>query len=568
MPEYREVKAMDKFIEEVLNTRAFWKCDLTVQNIWADATDKEQLKSSNVRVQAGHAYKLDTSCKCMRGQKDNQTPLFPPMWKGRGAAPISSLRLGPDSVSSTGHTVTLDFGPLVLSMAPLTHTSVQCYSRSTWETAVLQIPKKDRKFLVAIGFEFKDFVLAFLSADLMFQASSPIWRTKKDALAAPPPPPDIYDDFNGFLVLIVKYYEPRIASRGVGRGLMIIQMRTGDSPWRICGIGVYSLSEIFDRAGLSPWLTEGEVIRCPSRLARLCAAFYSFAYAVRHGNMLLKLLRPCMDKDTLTIAPTVNQRLKYKDMLTVWAKAFKQSKLYDFFEPNAVRPALTLDRCNLGALIFGEKEWARLGSAKSLVVDPLTVMFRRRGLLSKRTFLTPYDATSDVGYSTLFWEPGPLEAGSKKPSGYKRRPIHAFHLRKDVWTVAHPFPDNSVVMSGKKPSSVIYYEFTGSEKKAKLFLNIVKKDTGAVAVGPLEYCGNAVPVRINGRTQIAVAAMDPNLSMAIRIREICKQLRKKYKLEHDWVRRKEAMPQEVKDATDEETCARRIRFVQPVSVGA
>jgi len=55
--------------------------------------------------------------------------------------------------------------------------------------------------------------------------------------------------------------------------------------------------------------------------------------------------------------------------------------LYDTFEPNYIRAALTEKPLNLGTLIFGAEAWAAfhkvLGS--TTVTNPLEEMFRKRG---------------------------------------------------------------------------------------------------------------------------------------------------------------------------------------------
>lgn len=70
----------------------------------------------------------------------------------------------------------------------------------------------------------------------------------------------------------------------------------------------------------------------------------------------------------------------FEKKATFWSR--DTVKLYDFFEPADVRPALELTDCNLGRLIFGDKEWSRLQGFKSPRIDPLTAMFQRRGMFS------------------------------------------------------------------------------------------------------------------------------------------------------------------------------------------
>ena len=69
------------------------------------------------------------------------------------------------------------------------------------------------------------------------------------------------------------------------------------------------------------------------------------------------------------------------------------SSLIDVFEPTYIHAALTQKSLTLGSLIFGPEEWSRLcstiptpslsnlsnTSSSSVIEDPLTAMFRRRG---------------------------------------------------------------------------------------------------------------------------------------------------------------------------------------------
>jgi len=69
------------------------------------------------------------------------------------------------------------------------------------------------------------------------------------------------------------------------------------------------------------------------------------------------------------------------------------SHLIDIFEPTYICAALTQKSLTLGSLIFGSEEWGRLCSTipasfntanpgtSSVIEDPLTAMFHRRGAL-------------------------------------------------------------------------------------------------------------------------------------------------------------------------------------------
>jgi hypothetical protein len=105
-------------------------------------------------------------------------------------------------------------------------------------------------------------------------------------------PPDIYSDFTAFLHCVASWLSERSKAKQRNR-LACDIIRETCKVW--AGIGVYTVCELFfdsgmsitriryqgalivKCSGLSPFLSETEVFDNPSRTARLCAAFYSFA---------------------------------------------------------------------------------------------------------------------------------------------------------------------------------------------------------------------------------------------------------------------------------------------------
>ncbi|EPQ50513.1 hypothetical protein GLOTRDRAFT_133883 [Gloeophyllum trabeum ATCC 11539] len=511
MPEAREARAQQmygKMIMEAFIGRAY---NCTLINIWADATDAEQTEAednpshANKSARRGKVFVLDETCTSQRGQNNNQTPLIPNNWTPKLN---SKFQLnGSESISSAGKTVIIDFGHDVLSIAPLLHTSLQCYSSQTWYSSVVPVKKKGRA-KIGIAFEFANFVLAFCSLDLCFQ---PQWQSQE--LAPRDIPPDVYDKWEDFLKFVVAEYQHLLTNMAFGDGSILNHFQ--GSIWSRAGAGEYSWLEILAYAAIHPNLTVGEVIRSPSRLARLCAAFYMFIHQIAHDDGVE--LR-CLHPKTMTMAPTVEQRLKYKNMLLVQGKRRllctnqqaelidkyyetlqklrsqeqcwprETAKLYDCFEPNLIRAVLTRETCNLGALIFGQSEWKQLGGRTQKEVDPLTQMYRRHAPLSlaRRTFLP------QGYYESLFVEPRPR----------RFQPVFVYrYTDRNVWTFYRFFPTNSVARSGKPRFSGDYTEYTGDEMRNLLFETIVRRDNTNVALGPLEYCGNAVVVRLGGQSR-------------------------------------------------------------------
>lgn len=63
---------------------------------------------------------------------------------------------------------------------------------------------------------------------------------------------------------------------------------------------------------------------------------------------------------------------------TQWYRESAAS-LYDPFEPNYLKSALSDPEINLGGLIFGSNHWSFLGGSVPKTADPLTAMFKERG---------------------------------------------------------------------------------------------------------------------------------------------------------------------------------------------
>ncbi|KAJ7302580.1 hypothetical protein DFH08DRAFT_826462 [Mycena albidolilacea] len=355
-----------------------------------------------------------------------------------------------------------------------------------------------RKARVGMAFVFKDHVFAFLSSDLVFQ---PTWATSRAAL--PPPPSDFYSANWDFLDCLANWIRSRPNCDRNGLACDVIR----------------STRDVFLGIGLSLLLTEAEVFSNPSRTAR-------------------DLLRPAMKDGYL--APTVQQRMRYLDWLHVYAKdqtklparmavlvddytdqledlsglqmwfRYDMGTLYDVFEPTYVTEALSLPH-NLGHLIFGHETWVELGGRLSDGSDALTSLFSDEGRLSQSfsylrsqpiflaglldspTFLRPDH------YSPLFLPPADMNAYI-----CPRRYIHGSTICK---------------VEGKSSGAGMITEVKGEARRRTLFSYIVQQ-TRMVAIGPLEYCGNAHQVHIGSSTVIAPCFGDPTLPEYFAIRDL------------------------------------------------
>ncbi|GAW08106.1 hypothetical protein LENED_010147 [Lentinula edodes] len=309
-------------------------------------------------------------------------------------------------------------------------------------------------------------------------------------------------------------------------------------------------------AGVSPFLTAGEVFKSPSRTARLIEAYWCYCEVTYSDKLWKLLLRPAIHGGVL--APTQAQRLNYRH----WTEV--TTVLYDVFEPNRIRAALQRSERNLGHLIFSQSSWAAfLGELTSPATDPLTRMFGERGLTNSPTFLR-----DSQFYGSLF-----VNEGSRV-----ERQTYCYRFDKQYWSVTPAFPLNmfvnqkyasdwnigyeeavnkikdtttlelrwqrttlrSLLASGKHSTVSLqemiadrqaqlprwplsqFYAVTGVDRINLLFKTIVQKNTRDVAIGPLEYCGTGhIVLDSHGNKILTVCWADVgSLPLALLKREV------------------------------------------------
>ncbi|KAJ7726738.1 hypothetical protein B0H14DRAFT_3519017 [Mycena olivaceomarginata] len=418
---------------------------LAVEGIEIDASEKEA-----ARFRKGHPardglpYEIESDCTVKRGINKAQSPVYPPMWRTTSKTKSATnllQTLALKGLSYSYRALILDLGPLFLSIQWLTHTSVQMYPRSVYESTIKLVNTRMwlRKARVGMAFVFKDHVFAFLSLDLVFQ---PTWATSRAAL--PPPPSDFYSANWDFLDSLANWIRSRPNCDRNGLACDVIR----------------STRDVFLGIGLSLLLTDVEVFSNPSRTARFAAAYLQYLHRSRTG--LSDLLRPAM-KDWY-LAPTVQQRMRYLDWLHVYAKdqtklparmavlvddytdqledlsglqmwfRYDMGTLYDVFEPTYVTEALSLPH-NLGQLVFGHETWAQ--SELQLFAISANLPWRDAVAICK--------------------------------------------------------------VEGKSSGAGMITEVKGKARRHTLFSYIVQQ-TRMVAIGPLEYCGNAHQVHIGSST--------------------------------------------------------------------
>ncbi|KAF4571715.1 hypothetical protein EYR40_008235 [Pleurotus pulmonarius] len=505
MPEIRECIAHHIHFQHVFSKLNAENTNFRLLNLWADAKDGKEGKPSDeerkYHATDGKVMCLDSSCCIKRGTNRRQTPIWPPQCKpkGKGAMPevvLSSLEL--KGAQGTARTIHLDFGVLWISIAYLTHMSLQFYTKDMWYNSILTVPKKLRGFRVGLAFEFETHTLAFVTLDNVFQ---PNWAVSCDRL--PPTPSDVYADFHGFLCGVSSFVEGVLDSRKAC--LAADGMRT--STTRVFfGMGVYTLCEVFFMAGIPIHISIQDFCQSPSRVARLCLALWEYTRK-SHDNLWSDILKPAMVDNIL--APTRRQREQYSDWLMVYGKSRtllprRMAELIvkhetndvngegDIFEPGYLNIALQ-EHPYLGSLVFGESAWTHLGGSVG-GGDPLSSLFDKRSMLDAKSHINPEYYESIVPYDFM-------DKTRPRKQTYLYYQAHKT-CGKQLWTIA------------KIPSShaETFDLITGTERETRLFSNIVKK-SASVAIGPLEYCGNGrIMMTTHQKKRVFVVQGDPSLS--------------------------------------------------------
>ncbi|KIM34974.1 hypothetical protein M413DRAFT_14811 [Hebeloma cylindrosporum] len=360
-------------------------------------------------------YKKNLKERKEENKESNREPLFPAPYKVTPDNPnppsIKGLHLL--GIQTTSRAIILQFGrgekenkeELWLRLSYLTHTSIQILKKQDWIASVSTVPKK------------------------------PTWRLTFEELRETKP--DVYHQYNRFLENVVTWMRlhsprPQLACKAV---------RDANQVW--LGVGVYTVSEIFYMAGLSPFLTEEEVFDSPSRTARLCEALWAYNYK-SHTD-----LRPLLRKSLVDgiLAPTEEQRLAYKDWLHVYGKA--RSRVTPRLSDLVQQYSRELKR--LGC---SDQDWFRLGDTQILC------------LLDDSTHL------SAGHYDTLF-----SECPSDEPpkTFWRYCTTYTYTADKQIWSVVPNFPPNSQISVKTPLSKASIRQFLDKEREEAMFEYIVIK---------------------------------------------------------------------------------------------
>ncbi|KAJ7156231.1 hypothetical protein C8R46DRAFT_1294815 [Mycena filopes] len=521
-----------------------------VAAILADPTQAEAAaEPTGTRASAGHVYTLSSSSTICRGSAKSQTPVYPPLYSTKpteSSVPILDHGLVLVDAETHPRNVLLKFQDnkertYWCQVQLLKHTVSQIYNKSDWDNAICVVDSSSRGFKVGIAFEFKDHVLAFLTLDLLVQF---YWAEKRDQL--PAQQPDVYLEFPRFLEDLVVWIERRRSVRSCRTGNAMTLVRTTTDIF--AGAGVYTISEIWHMAGLSPNLTEAEVFDSPSRTARLCAAFFHFGKEAH--TTLWALVKRFLVDYVICVRP--DHRLLYSDRLHVYGKdrSYVTSRFnnllskfkatcdahsndeiwtreynscegpFDVFEPDLRFNALENKELNLGSLIFGYKLWDDLHSSAELPANRLRSDNALSRFFSTAPIPTNMSATwlSPLAYTYLFHD----DIKARRASHPRTLLYRA--SSSDIWSVIPAYPPNSAPIPRSKPgcsnskkspstptSSPTPMLESDSGTRAKALLNYIIQFTQDYTIGPLDYCGIARLIRGAGPDVIMYCKGDPRV---------------------------------------------------------
>ncbi|KAF7369166.1 hypothetical protein MVEN_00243800 [Mycena venus] len=201
--------------------------------------------------------------------------------------------------------------------------------------------------------------------------------------------PDVYLEFPHFLEDVVKWVADRRTRQTNRASNAMTLVRTSSDIF--AGAGVYTITELWHMAGLSPNLTEAEAV---------CEAH---------------------SRDPL------------------WVRRCTAAGPFDVFEPELIRHALEFEDINLGGLIFGEELWAKLRSDAGLPIACLSSDNTLARFYSNLSIAAEMSTSwlNPTAYTYLFHtNKGALRASHPLTILYRA-------ANTNIWSVIPAFPDNS-----------------------------------------------------------------------------------------------------------------------------
>ncbi|RXW15256.1 hypothetical protein EST38_g10596 [Candolleomyces aberdarensis] len=537
--EYREAQASYHVAREAL--RQFSQSPRRILGLWADLTKAEE---TTYNGEDGLVKPLNCNSMMLRGGSGRQTPLVAAefLCTPENLIPQKFTVMALVSVFFSVRALLIDLGTHWLELAYLTHTSVQVYTRERWD-GLLRVPKSTlqiRKFHVGLALETRDFTLAFVSMDKLFQ---PVWRTNEEG--PPPQITDVYTQFWSFLEGVADWIRSRIGKNENTSRMGLASTAIREANKIFGGVGGYTITELLAMAGIPACLREHDVFGNPSRVARLCLAFWTYAHTGE--KKLPALIKPAWHDGLL--APDEEQRKSYPGSMLLlfgkplvalparlahlvlehraavekytqlaltcnelWYREDHQTELPDPFEPAYIRPALEFSGVQLGHLVFGNQLWASLEQQAWFVSS---FILNVQDLIIIEGWLVTPTCLKAAEYSENLFSDLTVRQGRK-------------YL--DVYAIETPKPVELWSLIGIYPACCAdrfdrsRYTLTLADPESVSFA--AQSTENGVAVGPLEYSGNG-RMFVHGRVRkakIGRGYLDPTLTDS-NVERIARELR-------------------------------------------
>ncbi|KAF8974289.1 hypothetical protein BDZ97DRAFT_2052948 [Flammula alnicola] len=566
MPEYMEFHTDYIHIDYFINNTS--SENRLLKGIFIDATAKELKSGVDLHgspAASGHVYELESSSTILRGgatKEEKKTHVYPNKYAtpvGAATVAIYTRKLCLVGVETAPRATILEFkedngrGESYWCQAQLfTHTNVQIFTVDEWRNGICKVDRSTRGFKVGFAFEFEIHVLAFLTLDLLIQAH---WSDTRQGLLHSPA--DIVMEYPLFLQELVTWMIERRKTNSTRTSIAMNVIR--DHTDIFCGAGVYTIQEVFHRAGLSPNLVEFEIFDCPSRTARLVAAYYHFCLQVRKTawlfikQFLCGFLCACRREDRALYAQELavygkdrtNHSVRFKRLLTQfkscleiqdgseseWIRIHGASGVpFDVFEPDHIQHALEHKGLDLGSLIFGGALWMKLASDNDLSIveeeNTLSKYFSANEFDRSKTWLHPehYDYlfnASSLRQGMTAWSQPRLYRWSET-NVWSVIPVYPVLSHADVSSRALKILEakkatKSTVKATKTKALTpkkVKIDVLDENMRMALLLQNVTQHSEVYTVGPLDFCGVAqIITGGGGKPIVMVCKMDPRKSL-------------------------------------------------------
>ncbi|KAF5315917.1 hypothetical protein D9611_004821 [Ephemerocybe angulata] len=512
MPEYRECTGHGQTGHVYLQILQKDPNGCHLQGLWGDTTTVEDAKGKRV---IPHVIPFLHGCKSARGNP-NQRGLVIPSELAKKAVSIKDLGWVLQKVLYDPRTIVLCFGDRYLKLAFLTHTSMQLYPRNMWENTVMTTEKTER-FKVGLALEFLHHIWSFNSRDLVFKPTwvkfAPMELYIKDERRRYDLGRDVFFQFSLFLQDLVRWRSERMSGSRTGLAMKVIRNADG-TPFY--GLGVYTASEVFSKAGIPLDAKEKDVFDDPSSTGRLCEAWWTWAY--QSQGVFKTYIRSAMDKKTNIIGPSDAHRQRVVTDLDVYGKDtanvpprmllinggsdWQARGKFHLFDPVFIADGLQcvdeVKEISLGPIIFGLSEWRRLNPSAPDPNDPLTLSFIAEGKWSSTWIpsnlnLQAYKAEGASIGDAIILRPGEVRR-------WKKARVFFYKEDSQMWTITRL---DTLPPRVTQPSE--------SERENALFKNIISNKND-VAIGVLEYAGHAKSLNTPHGEKMIPTRGDPTLS--------------------------------------------------------